>query len=51
VVQRCEREHPGDLLHLDVKKFGRLGRVADRIIGDAAARLGEPYPDKISGSA
>jgi transposase InsO family protein len=34
VVRRYQWPHPGDLLHLDVKKLGRIGRVGHRITGD-----------------
>ena len=33
-VRRYEWPHPGDLLHVDVKKLGRIGRVGHRIHGD-----------------
>jgi len=33
-VVRYERERPGELLHLDVKKLGRFRRVGHRITGD-----------------
>ncbi len=33
-VVRYERERPGELLHLDVKKLGRFRRVGHRIHGD-----------------
>lgn len=33
-VRRYEREHPGELLHLDIKKLGRFERVGHRITGD-----------------
>ena len=33
-VIRYEHEAPGDLLHLDIKKLGRIGRVGHRIHGD-----------------
>src|SRR5262249_13109762 len=34
-VQRYEREHPGELLHFDVKKLGRIaGLIGHRITGD-----------------
>jgi transposase InsO family protein len=40
VVQRYERAHPGELVHLDVKKLGRIGgRVGHRIHGDKAIRV------------
>jgi transposase InsO family protein len=33
-VRRYEREHPGELLHLDVKKLGRIQGIGHRITGD-----------------
>jgi transposase InsO family protein len=33
-VQRYQWTHPGALLHLDVKKLARIGRVGHRITGD-----------------
>jgi transposase InsO family protein len=33
-VIRYEREKPGELLHLDIKKLGRFQRVGHRITGD-----------------
>ena len=33
-VQRYEREHPGELLHIDIKKLGRFDKVGPRITGD-----------------
>ena len=39
VVQRYEWAHPGDLLHLDVKKLGRIGRIGHRITGDRRSRV------------
>src|SRR6516164_392916 len=32
-VRRYERAHPGELLHLDIKKLGRIGSVGHRITG------------------
>jgi transposase InsO family protein len=37
-VVRYERSSPGDLLHLDTKKLGRIERVAHRITGDRRDR-------------
>ena len=34
VYRRYERAEPGELLHLDVKKLGRIVRVGHRITGD-----------------
>jgi transposase InsO family protein len=39
-VVRYERARPGELLHLDVKKLGRILRVGHRITGDRRARYG-----------
>jgi transposase InsO family protein len=33
-VRRYEREHPGDMIHIDIKKLGRFDRVGHRITGD-----------------
>lgn len=33
-VRRYERAHPGDLIHIDIKKLGRFERVGHRITGD-----------------
>lgn len=38
-VQRYERARPGELVHLDVKKLGRIGRVGHRITGDRRQRV------------
>jgi len=37
-VRRYEREHPGDMIHIDIKKLGRFERVGHRITGD---RIGQ----------
>lgn len=33
-VRRYQREHPGELIHLDIKKLGRIDGVGHRITGD-----------------
>jgi transposase InsO family protein len=33
-VLRYEHEHPGDLVHIDTKKLGRIERIGHRITGD-----------------
>ena len=38
-VVRYERAAPGELLHLDIKKLGRIGRVGHRIHGDRRTRV------------
>ena len=37
-VQRYEREHPGELLHIDIKKLGRFDKVGHRITADRQQR-------------
>lgn len=37
VYPRYERAEPGELLHLDVKKLGRITRIGHRITGDRGA--------------
>jgi transposase InsO family protein len=38
-VRRYEWPHPGDLLHVDVKKLGRIARVGHRITGDRRGQV------------
>jgi transposase InsO family protein len=33
-VRRYEREHPGEIIHIDIKRLGRFERVGHRITGD-----------------
>ncbi len=33
-VRRYQREHPGELIHLDIKKLGRFERPGHRVTGD-----------------
>ena len=33
-VVRYEHEHPGDLIHIDTKKLGRIERMSHRVTGD-----------------
>ena len=33
-VRRYEREHPGELIHIDIKKLGRFNRVGHRMTKD-----------------
>jgi transposase InsO family protein len=37
-VRRYQKEHPGELLHLDIKKLGRIDGVGHRISGDRRHR-------------
>lgn len=38
-VQRYEHEHPGALLHLDIKKLARIERPGHRVHGDRRTRV------------
>jgi len=40
-VRRYQREHPGELIHIDIKKLGRFYKVGHRITGD---RRGQSHP-------
>ena len=33
-VRRYEREHPGELIHINIKKLGKFNRIGHRITGD-----------------
>jgi len=37
-VVRYEREHPGELIHIDIKKLGKIDGVGHRIHGDRTRR-------------
>ena len=37
-VVRYERARPGELVHLDIKKLGKIGRIGHRIHGNRRAR-------------
>ena len=37
-VQRYEREVPGELLHIDIKKLGRFDKIGHRITGERTQR-------------
>src|SRR5436309_2485220 len=32
-VRRYEREHPGELIHIDIKKLGKFSRIGHRVTG------------------
>jgi transposase InsO family protein len=40
-VRRYQRDHPGELIHIDIKKLGRFHQVGHRITGD---RTGQSNP-------
>jgi transposase InsO family protein len=33
-VRRYERQHPGELIHIDIKKLGRFDKIGHRMTGD-----------------
>src|SRR6516162_6987087 len=33
-IRRYERQHPGELIHIDIKKLGKFSRIGHRITGD-----------------
>lgn len=37
-IRRYERRYPGELLHLDTKKLGKIGRMGHRVTGDKRRR-------------
>ncbi len=37
-ARRYEREHPGELIHIDIKKLGRFEQVGHRITGNRRSR-------------
>jgi len=37
-VVRYQREHPGELIHIDIKKLGRFGQAGHRVSADRAVR-------------
>lgn len=39
IVVRYERSRPGELLHMDIKKLGRIARIGHRIHGDRSSRV------------
>jgi hypothetical protein len=45
-ARRYERDHPGELLHIDTKKLGRFWEPGKRVLGQQAGR-----PSAIGGSA
>ena len=37
-VRRYQRQHPGELIHIDIKKLGRFHKIGHRITSDRARR-------------
>ena len=42
-VERYERARPGELIHIDVKKLGRIARPGHALLGGQAARAANGY--------
>jgi transposase InsO family protein len=42
-AQRYERARPGELIHIDVKKLGRIARPGHRVLGGQPARAAKGY--------
>jgi transposase InsO family protein len=42
-AQRYERARPGELIHIDVKKLGRIARPGHRVLGGQVARAAKGY--------
>jgi transposase InsO family protein len=40
-IIRYEREHPGELVHIDIKKLGRIDGIGHRITGDRHGQSGK----------
>ena len=45
-AQRYERARPGELIHIDVKKLGRIARPGHAVLGGQRARAAEGYHRK-----
>jgi transposase InsO family protein len=45
-AQRYERQRPGELIHIDVKKLGRIARPGHRVLGGQPARAAKGYHRK-----
>jgi transposase InsO family protein/transposase-like protein len=42
-AERYQRERPGELIHVDVKKLGRIARPGHRVLGGQGARAARGY--------
>jgi hypothetical protein len=47
-VVRYERERPGELLHLDTKKLGRIGGIGHRITGRRSGAINRHHGTGLS---
>jgi transposase InsO family protein/transposase len=46
-AERYERERPGELIHIDVKKLGRIARPGHRMLGGQSARAQAGYHRRV----
>lgn len=37
--RRYERQHPGELIHIDIEKLGKFNQIGHRITGDRKGQL------------
>ena len=50
-IVRYQRERPGELIHLDIKKLGKIDGVGHRITGDLKHKRTRPYTPRTNGKA
>jgi transposase InsO family protein len=48
-AERYERQRPGELIHIDVKKLGRIARPGHRMLGGQPARAAAGYHREVYG--
>jgi transposase InsO family protein/transposase len=47
-AERYERERPGELIHIDVKRLGRIARPGHRVLGGQPARARKGYHRRVN---
>ena len=47
-AERYERERPGELIHIDVKRLGRIARPGHRVLGGQPARARKGYHRQVN---
>ena len=47
-AERYERERPGELIHIDVKRLGRIARPGHRVLGGQPARATRGYHRRVN---
>src|SRR5246500_2687097 len=48
-IRRYERQHPGELIHIDIKKLGKFNQIGHRITGDRRGQSNQRSRGKGSG--